>query len=100
VRYDVVSPDGLPISPEPFDSFAEAEQALGLWCLRFAGQGFYSSVDGRIPLGQLSACCRIEAVADTSEARCTHNRMVERPDDPTHAWQCADCGHVYGTGAK
>lgn len=27
---------------------------------------------------------------------CTHNNMVERKGDPSHAWQCADCGHVYG----
>lgn len=27
---------------------------------------------------------------------CQHNTQIERPDDPTHAWQCADCGYVYG----
>src|SRR5262245_21716817 len=27
---------------------------------------------------------------------CQHNSMIERPGDGTHAWQCADCGHVYG----
>lgn len=27
---------------------------------------------------------------------CTHAHMVERPDDMTHAWQCADCGYIYG----
>jgi len=27
---------------------------------------------------------------------CGHNTMTERPADPAFAWQCADCGHVYG----
>jgi len=26
---------------------------------------------------------------------CLHNTMVERQDDPEHAWECADCGYVY-----
>ena len=25
-----------------------------------------------------------------------HNNMTERKGDPNHAWQCADCGYVYG----
>ena len=29
------------------------------------------------------------------ESTCTHNAMVEQPDDATHAWVCADCGYVY-----
>lgn len=27
---------------------------------------------------------------------CPHNTQIERPDDPWHAWECADCGYVYG----
>lgn len=27
---------------------------------------------------------------------CTHNEMTERAGDQSHAWQCANCGHVYG----
>jgi hypothetical protein len=27
---------------------------------------------------------------------CSHNAMVERVGDPLHAWQCADCGYLYG----
>lgn len=26
---------------------------------------------------------------------CSHNVMVER-DDLVYAWECAECGHVYG----
>ena len=28
-------------------------------------------------------------------AACKHNAMIER-DDSDHAWQCADCGYIYG----
>jgi uncharacterized Zn finger protein len=30
------------------------------------------------------------------EASCTHNRMRERLGDKALAWECADCGYVYG----
>lgn len=33
------------------------------------------------------------------EGGCSHNAMVAN-DDPQHAWQCADCGHVYGKEAE
>ncbi len=29
-------------------------------------------------------------------ATCGHNEMTERAGDQNHAWQCANCGHVYG----
>ena len=31
---------------------------------------------------------------------CTHNRMVERPDNPAHAWECADCGYIYDDSTR
>lgn len=31
--------------------------------------------------------------------QCTHNAMRERKGDAVHAWECADCGHVYGMAA-
>ena len=27
---------------------------------------------------------------------CDHNAMVERPGDGTYAWECAECGYIYG----
>lgn len=27
---------------------------------------------------------------------CNHNEMIERKDDPAHAWQCATCGYIFG----
>lgn len=67
MRYQVISPDGLPIAPDSFDTHEEAEQALALWCLRFAGQGFYAAVAGRIPVDQLAGACQIEAVDEDED---------------------------------
>lgn len=29
-------------------------------------------------------------------ATCLHNTMKARRGDLTHAWECADCGYIYG----
>lgn len=31
-----------------------------------------------------------------TKRRCKHTEMIERPNDPDFAWECADCGHVFG----
>src|ERR1700679_2067045 len=45
--------DGVYASPDHFTK-AEAERFIGRFKGRFATQGFYSSVDGRIPISSLS----------------------------------------------
>jgi hypothetical protein len=60
MTYVVWSPDGLPIRSAPYRSRKAAERGLALWCQRFAAQGYYASVAGRIALEQLAANCRIE----------------------------------------
>jgi hypothetical protein len=60
MRFIVWSPDGVPIRPTPFRSREAAERALAAWCQRFAAQGFYASVSGRISLGLLPSSCRIQ----------------------------------------
>ena len=37
---------------------------------------------------------------EIGEEICRHNAMVERMDDNVHAWECADCGYIYGTEAS
>ena len=51
--FSVISPDGVPIAPEPFASREEAEQFVSRWCERYVRQGYYAAVDGRIPLEEL-----------------------------------------------
>ena len=53
-RYDVLSPDGFPISCEPFNTQAEAAKYGFEWCKRFAQQGYYSTSRWeKIPLEDL-----------------------------------------------
>lgn len=52
-KYHVLSPDGFPITLEPFNSKAEALAYIPRWCHRFKHQGYYSAVGGRIPLSAL-----------------------------------------------
>lgn len=36
------------------------------------------------------------AAPEAPRTDCTHNRMIKTRDNPTWAWQCADCGYIYG----
>ena len=52
-EYHVISPDGFPITPEPFKNEKEALEYIPLWCQRFKLQGYYAAVGFRIPLKEL-----------------------------------------------
>jgi hypothetical protein len=52
-KYHVISPDGFPITPEPFPSKSAAEAYMEGWCAQFKHQGYYAGVNGRIPLAEL-----------------------------------------------
>jgi hypothetical protein len=52
--YDVISPDGFPISCKPFPSKKAALAAIPVWCARFEQQGYYSTNRWeKIPLPEL-----------------------------------------------
>jgi hypothetical protein len=52
--YHVISPDGFPITCEPFASEREALSAIPVWCQRFKNQGYYSTSNRqKIPLKEL-----------------------------------------------
>ena len=52
--YDVISPDGFPISCEPFKTKKAARAAIPVWCSSFERQGYYStSYRERISLPEL-----------------------------------------------
>ena len=61
-RFNVISPDGLPIGSEPFNSRKEAEAGLAEWCKRFETQGYYAAVSVLIPLADLPSWCLIEKI--------------------------------------
>jgi len=61
VCWSVVSPDGIPITPETHPTEEAAREALAAWCRRYEAQGYYAAVDGRITLADLPGRCRIES---------------------------------------
>jgi len=58
-RYDVISPDGIPIRYFNWKTKKEAQQGLLTWMERYETQGYYSSNQGRIPLDKLESQCKI-----------------------------------------
>lgn len=63
--FNVISPDGFPITCHPFTSEQEALEAIPNWCQRFKRQGYYST-SGRqkIPLRELRDYLRVAAVSE------------------------------------
>lgn len=59
--YDVLSPDGISITPDTlYPDRDAAESAIREWVKRYEWQGFYSTVRReRIPLDELPGRCQI-----------------------------------------
>jgi hypothetical protein len=62
MQYEVIGPDDYPISPELFDTEEEANAAIKAFAERFSQQGYYSGVNGRIPLDCIADCCLVMQV--------------------------------------
>lgn len=63
--YDVISPDGFPITCEPFQSEAEALAYIPRWCQRYQQQGYYStSRRDQISLEDLPGYLRLVQVTE------------------------------------
>jgi len=59
-KFDVISPDGFSIHfSDTYSSEDEAKLALKKWVKQYELQGYYSSVNGRIPLSELESHCKI-----------------------------------------
>jgi len=60
IPFNVISPDGFPISCEPFASERAALNAIPVWCERFKKQGYYSASNRQqIPLKELPDYLRV-----------------------------------------
>lgn len=68
-QFTVLSPDGLPIWPEPFDSYKAAKKFIPFWIDTYCRpQGFYASLHyGHIPLDVLPKCFDIEVLPADDE---------------------------------
>lgn len=58
-EWQVIGPDDLEITPDNFSSVEEAYEGMYAFIERFRQQGYYSSVNGRIPVDILQRYCRI-----------------------------------------
>lgn len=64
-KFNVLSPDGFPITAEPFNSQREAEAAIPQWCERYQKQGFYTTTEReRIPFKELPQ--RVQVAPETA----------------------------------
>lgn len=63
-KFVAIGPDEIPLCPEAFDSHVAAMEYVAKWCKQYEEQGYYSSVDGRIPIAALAACVVIRPVED------------------------------------
>lgn len=68
MQYEVIGPDDYPISPELFDTEDEANAAIKAFAERFSTQGYYSGVNGRIPLDCIADCCLVMEVEEDDGA--------------------------------
>lgn len=60
MKYNVISPDGFPMTCEPFASKQAAPDAVPVLCKRYEHQGYYSTARwDRIPIEELPAWLRI-----------------------------------------
>ena len=65
-KFNVLSPDGFPISAEPFNSQKEAEAAIPQWCERYQEQGYYATSDRqRIPVKELPNHVQVVSATET-----------------------------------
>jgi hypothetical protein len=57
-RFDVISPDGIPINQKNYATLEDAIAAFKKWAKRFEFQGYYSCAKhGRIDLRDLEDYC-------------------------------------------
>lgn len=63
-RYQVISPDGLSVTPRPIEGETNAARAMAFFTLRFRHQGYYARADGaRIELDDIPLYCNVREVA-------------------------------------
>ena len=84
--YHIISPDGLPLTPEPFGSKQLAEEFVPKYCVRMREQGYYAAVGERIPLDELPGRLVIVPEADMFEAM---QRIYDRDpiEEKVKSWQ-------------
>jgi hypothetical protein len=78
-KYQIISPDGLPITDEPFESKQEALAYVHGWRDHFQQQGYYAGVSKRISLEELAGHLTI---VPESEVEDVMKRMNDKSVNP------------------
>lgn len=58
-QFNILSPDGITISPTSFPTPYDAWQGFNKWKKRFEKQGYYSSNNGPIEMAKLKRYCKL-----------------------------------------
>ena len=58
-KHNILSPDGITISQENFDTEELAIEFYEQWKERYVAQGYYSAVGRRIPIDELKGNCEL-----------------------------------------
>jgi hypothetical protein len=66
-KYHIISPDGLPLTPEPFASKQAALDYIPGWRDHLRHQGYYAGVERRIPLTELAGYLTIVPETEANE---------------------------------
>lgn len=79
MSFQAISPDGLPIDPQVISYASEeaAREAVMAWCQRYARQGYYAAVGGRIPLFELPARCTISPIRNEGRTSVTAGELLD-----------------------
>lgn len=85
-KLNVLSPDGFPISPQPFASEQEAEKFIPQWVERYKEQGYYLTADRqRIPVEELSN--HLEIVGQGDETDIAEGKMQKLGHHVRLGWE-------------
>ena len=74
-KHHVISPHGIPLTHEPFQSKALAEEFIPKFCVQMRRQGYYRGVGETIPLEELPGRLMVVPETGTFEAFATTMRQ-------------------------
>jgi hypothetical protein len=90
MRYQVISPDQLPINDKIYPDEQSASHGLSEWLTRFERQGYYKDANcERIPLDQVRSRCAIQALPEPTPIEREHYQKLVGKTVVGIEWQ--DC---------
>jgi hypothetical protein len=97
-KYHIISPDGLPLTPEPFASKQAALDYIPGWRDHLRHQGYYAGVERRIPLTELAGYLTIVTEPEANEVMENMYDKISNRNQTVLA-QLMEKAEVYARGA-